>query len=111
MSQEALSGAVLATLEKLWRVFLGGSGSFAPFRERYAAAWLHSDQIASLGDTAPPTPVRIVGVTSDHGTLRAVPVQSELTSESPGAWGASEGADAQRGPWIDLQPDGNRCVA
>lgn len=72
------------------------------------AASSHSDQITTLSDTTPPQRVRIVGITSDHGTLRAVPEESTLTTESPGAWGASAGAAAKTGPWIDLQPDGNR---
>ncbi|CEH14264.1 Biotin holocarboxylase synthetase/biotin-protein ligase [Ceraceosorus bombacis] len=106
VSQEKLAGAVLATLEKLWRIFAGGGGSFEPFIPLYEQVWLHSDQETTLYDREPPQRARIVGIAADHGTLRAVPIESKLTSTSPGAWG-NAGSGIAEEPWIDLQPDGN----
>lgn len=58
-----------------------------------------------LQDTNPPTPVRIVGISTDHGTLRAVPLDRQVYSDSPGAWGGNTARAG--GDFIDLQPDGN----
>lgn len=65
---------------------------------------LTSDQTTTLQDTNPPTPVRIVGISTDHGTLRAVPLETQVFADSPGAWGGKAKAG---GDFIDLQPDGN----
>jgi biotin--protein ligase len=46
-----------------------------------------------LTTVTPPLPVRIVGITSDHGLLRTLPEQ--------GGWSRA-GAN-----YVDLQPDGN----
>ena len=58
----------------------------------------HSDQLVTLTTVDPPVPVRIVGITHDHGLLRTLPERT--------GWGVSarHGADAG---YIDLQPDGN----
>ncbi|KAK0544450.1 biotin holocarboxylase synthetase [Tilletia horrida] len=104
ISQEQFGGAVLATFERLWTVF-EQSGSFQPLIEAYKEVWLHSNQMATLADTDPPTPIRIVGITSDYGFLRAVHATSNLNTASAGAWGPSE--KKGDGTWIDLQPDGN----
>ncbi|KAL9939054.1 hypothetical protein V8E36_001867 [Tilletia maclaganii] len=115
LSQEEFGGGVLATFERLWTVF-EQAGSFRPFVDAYKEVWLHSDQLATLTDTDPPTPIRIVGISSDYGFLRATPASSTLTSASQGAWGeggGSGGGGSGRfsrtadGQWIDLQPDGN----
>ncbi|CAD6887938.1 unnamed protein product [Tilletia controversa] len=112
LSQEDFGGGVLATFERLWSVF-EQAGSFQPFLEAYREVWLHSNQLATLADTEPPTPIRIVGISSDYGFLRSVHASSTLTTASAGAWGDSDssgaGAKAERekGRWIDLQPDGN----
>lgn len=45
-----------------------------------------------LETVKPPIPVRIIGITSDHGLLRTVPIAEE--------WSAHPS-------YIDLQPDGN----
>ena len=52
----------------------------------------------TLTTVDPPIPVRIVGITHDHGLLRTIPERT--------GWGSS----ARRGAYdeyIDLQPDGN----
>lgn len=68
---------------------------------------LASDQVTTLSDTTPPTPVKIVGITSDYGLLRSTPaLGSSVNSQSTGSWSSSK----ERGQWIDLQPDGNRSV-
>lgn len=110
VSQERFAGAILATFERMWNTFLKNGGSFMPFIEAYRRAWLHSDQETLLSDTIPPTRARIVGITSDHGLLRCVPVHADGTSsfgqvnaDSELAWGSSTSA----GQFIDLQPDGN----
>lgn len=72
----------------------------------------------TLEDSIPPTPVKIVGIATDHGTLRAVPLSSSINSSSEGAWGKAGSAAASSSGWsryqshgqdefIDLQPDGN----
>ncbi|KAK0534277.1 biotin holocarboxylase synthetase [Tilletia horrida] len=108
LSQEQFGGGVLATFERLWGVF-EQAGGWTPFVEAYKDVWLHSDQMAHLADADPPTPVRIVGISSDYGFLRAVHASSSLTTASAGAWGpAGAGAGMGAGAsWIDLQPDGN----
>lgn len=52
----------------------------------------------TLTTVDPPIPVRIVGITHDHGLLRTIPERT--------GWGTSVGHDAHDG-YIDLQPDGN----
>lgn len=110
VSQERFAGAILATFERMWNTFLRNGGSFVPFIEAYRRAWLHSDQETLLSDTVPPTRARIVGITSDHGLLRCVPVHADgtmsygqINADSELAWGSS----AFAGQFIDLQPDGN----
>jgi biotin---protein ligase len=58
----------------------------------------HSDQLVTLTTVDPPIPVRIVGITHDHGLLRTIPERT--------GWGSSAryGVDDE---YIDLQPDGN----
>lgn len=111
ISQERFAGAILATFERMWNTFLRNGGSFTPFVEAYRRAWLHSDQETLLSDTVPPTRARIVGITSDHGLLRCIPIHSDGTTsfgqiyaESELAWGSSA---VSAGRFIDLQPDGN----
>ncbi|KDN37679.1 class II aaRS and biotin synthetase [Tilletiaria anomala UBC 951] len=103
VSQEALLGAILATFEQLWNIFIK-TGTFEPFKELYRDIWLHSDQEATLMDTDPPTHARIVGISSDFGMLRAVPVEHQITSADYDAWSKSATTTS---PFIDLQPDGN----
>jgi biotin--protein ligase len=110
VSQEQFAGAILATFERMWNVFLQAGGSFQPFVDSYRRAWLHSDQDTLLQDTEPPTRARIVGITSDFGLLRCVPLPGDgqsvhhvPDSHDPRAWASS----MTPGSWIDLQPDGN----
>ncbi|UZJ54270.1 hypothetical protein CBS101457_003590 [Exobasidium rhododendri] len=104
ISQERFAGAIIATFERMWNTFISAGGSFDPFVDAYRRAWLHSDQVTTLSDTTPPTPVRIVGITSDFGLLRSTPlIDSTVSSRSAGSWASSK----QHGQYIDLQPDGN----
>jgi len=78
--------------ENMWDVFVANRGSFAPFMDLYLERWLHSDQLVTLTTVNPPLPVRIVGITPEHGLLRTV---------------AAKGRSAMGVEYIDLQPDGN----
>lgn len=59
------------------------------------------DQLVTLTTMTPPTRVRLVGITLDHGLLRTVP---EKTRRGYGGLAGGGGADEG---FIDLQPDGN----
>lgn len=50
-------------------------------------------------------PVRIVGITPDHGLLRTVPINVDRMGNEVFGGGASMAGQPQ---YIDLQPDGNR---
>lgn len=52
----------------------------------------------TLTTVDPPVPVRIVGITHDHGLLRTIPERTGWAVR--GRHGADDG-------YIDLQPDGN----
>ncbi|KAK0498792.1 class II aaRS and biotin synthetase [Armillaria luteobubalina] len=93
LSMETIAAVILAKFEKMWTVFVQSKGSFEPFMGLYLNRWLHSDQLVTLTTTVPPKKVRVSGITSDHGLLRAVPERT----------GWSSGDDG----FIDLQPDGN----
>ncbi|CAO1614637.1 unnamed protein product [Sympodiomycopsis kandeliae] len=105
IEQEQLAAMIISKFELLWREFLM-HGSWSDFVSRYRSIWLHSDQEVLLTTVNPPVPIRIVGITSDTGMLRGVPVDNtSITSEDEHlAWGTSlSGKD-----WAwDLQPDGN----
>ena len=58
-----------------------------------------SDQLVTLTTVDPPVPVRIVGITHEHGLLRTIPERTGW-----GRGGARHGVDDE---YIDLQPDGN----
>lgn len=105
ISQEQLAGAVLATFEGLWQEFVA-TGTWTSFADRYRQIWLHSDQPALLTTVDPPVPIRIVGITSDTGMLRAVPDDGSyvITSDDEQAWST---ASSGKGWAWDLQPDGN----
>ncbi|KAH9994535.1 hypothetical protein BJV74DRAFT_770206 [Russula compacta] len=95
---ETMLVLILTEFERLWSAFVAGRGSWAPFEEAYLDAWMHSDQLVTLTTVDPPIPVRIVGITHDHGLLRTIPERT--------GWGrgARHGAADE---YIDLQPDGN----
>jgi len=94
LDSETVLALVLTEFERLWSAFIAGRGSWAPFEEAYLDAWMHSDQLVTLTTVDPPVPVRIVGITHDHGLLRTIPERT--------GW-KQRGADE----YIDLQPDGN----
>jgi biotin--protein ligase len=54
--------------------------------------------LVTLTTVDPPIPVRIIGITHDHGLLRTIPERTGLSK----SWrhGTDDG-------YIDLQPDGN----
>jgi biotin---protein ligase len=121
LDAETVLALVLTEFERLWTAFVAGRGSWAPFEEAYLDMWMHSyvflsphvydfyarlmngctkrsDQLVTLTTVDPPVPVRIVGITHDHGLLRTIPERT--------GWGrgARHGVDDE---YIDLQPDGN----
>lgn len=53
------------------------------------------DQLVTLTTVDPPLPVRVVGITPEHGLLRTV------------AANPTKGASSTKIEYIDLQPDGN----
>ncbi|GAA5983055.1 hypothetical protein JCM11641_004710 [Rhodosporidiobolus odoratus] len=96
---EQLLALVLAKFGEMWQGFL--ERGFEPFTDRYLSSWIHSDQRVTLDSTS--QQVRIVGITSDHGLLRTVPVQVDRLGNE--VFGGYSGGQVQH---IDLQPDGNR---
>ncbi|KAF8500181.1 class II aaRS and biotin synthetase [Russula emetica] len=98
LDAETVLALVLTEFERLWTEFVAGRGSWAPFEEAYLDMWMHSDQLVTLTTVDPPVPVRIVGITHEHGLLRTIPERT--------GWGRSarHGVDDE---YIDLQPDGN----
>ena len=124
LDTETVLALILTEFERLWDTFVAGQGSWAPFEEDYLDAWMHSyvfcpisvyqicwiglkrlfssipysDQLVTLTTVDPPIPVRIVGITHDHGLLRTIPERT--------GWGMSARHGADDG-YIDLQPDGN----
>jgi biotin---protein ligase len=59
---------------------------------------INSDQLVTLTTVDPPIPVRIAGITHDHGLLRTIPERTGWNNR----W--RRGAHDE---YIDLQPDGN----
>ncbi|GAA5997718.1 biotin--[acetyl-CoA-carboxylase] ligase BPL1 [Rhodotorula paludigena] len=96
---ETLLALVLAKFDAMWPAFV--EQGFDPFMDRYLLRWIHSDQVVTLDRTS--QPVRIVGITSEHGLLRTLPIQLDRNGREVFA-GAAGGVPA----YIDLQPDGNR---
>ncbi|KAI9508257.1 class II aaRS and biotin synthetase [Russula earlei] len=94
---ETMLALILNEFERLWSAFVSGRGSWVSFEEAYLDAWMHSDQLVTLTTVDPPVPVRIIGITHDHGLLRTIPERT--------GWSKT----MQRGTdeYIDLQPDGN----
>ncbi|KAF8327396.1 class II aaRS and biotin synthetase [Cantharellus anzutake] len=92
LTLERTTAVLIAKFEQFWEEFLNNKGSFSTFMDLYLERWLHSDQLVTLASATPPIKVRLVGITADHGLLRAVP-------EDRGV--------ARVQPYIDLQPDGN----
>ncbi|CAO1638101.1 unnamed protein product [Parajaminaea phylloscopi] len=119
ISQERLAGAVLASFERLWSRFISRGGWDAEAASSYSGAWLHGDQVATLTTVDPPVQVRIVGISPESGTLRAVPLEEPgaqmqgLTSQDAPSWGpspltsSSSSSSSSTMPWWELQPDGN----
>lgn len=97
---ETCAASVHTALESVLGAFASHGGSFAPLAHVYRALWLNADDEVLLAEHG--ERVRIVGVTSDHGLLRTVPVASTLTARDDRAWGPSGAVDS-----IELQPDGN----
>ena len=121
LDDETVLALVLTEFERLWTVFVAGRGSWAPFEEAYLDMWMHSyvvvspcvgcmrlmdgmykkrsDQLVTLTTVDPPVPVRIVGITHEHGLLRTIPERT--------GWGRSGARHGVDDEYIDLQPDGN----
>lgn len=112
VTQEQLAGAILSTFDSIWKVFMQHDGNFGPFVERYRQIWLHGNQETTLtsdalraGQHSGEEQVRIVGISSDHGLLQAVPLTSTVRTDDPSAWGDTKNSEAHG--IIQLQPDGN----
>ncbi|KAF7762164.1 hypothetical protein Agabi119p4_8757 [Agaricus bisporus var. burnettii] len=101
LSLERTAAVILCKFGELWNEFVAAKGSFEPFMDLYLRRWLHSDQLVTLTATQTPTPVRIVGITLDHGLLRTMP---ERGLSNP-YFSSSVGKVEEE--YIDLQPDGN----
>lgn len=116
LTLERTAAVLTCTFERLWDEFVAAKGSFEPFNDLYLERWLHScvlfsvctssvlvthvtyhrrDQRVTLTTTSPPIPVRIVGITPDHGLLRT----ARDETGQPQRWAQPD--------YIDLQPDGN----
>ncbi|PWN22267.1 class II aaRS and biotin synthetase [Microstroma glucosiphilum] len=105
VSQERLAASILTTFSSLWSHFLLSGGWSPTLARLYRQYWLHSDQITTLTTLQPPLKVRIVGISSDNGTLRAVDLSS---GGGGGGWGgAAEIRSEDEEGVIELQPDGN----
>jgi biotin--protein ligase len=107
---ERMAVIIMSKFEPMWNTFMAHRGSFEPFMDLYLRRWLHSyetllaclhplifrfrNEIVTLTTTTPERKVRIMGITSDFGLLRTVPVNSGWSSNKTEAF-------------IDLQPDGN----
>ncbi|EJD07395.1 class II aaRS and biotin synthetase [Fomitiporia mediterranea MF3/22] len=96
LTMERTAAVIMSTFDEMWSRF-SSSASFEPFMDLYLDRWLHSDQVVQLTTVDPPTTVRIVGITPDHGLLRTIPTES-----SKGYYRSHRGEE-----YIDLQPDGN----
>lgn len=114
VSQERLGGAVLASFECLWSRFVLMGGWDKELAAAYSSAWLHGDQVTTLTTVDPPVQVRIVGISPESGTLRAVPLPDVvgfgvgLTSQDGQSWGPSPLCRSPSAlPWWELRPDGN----
>lgn len=102
VSMEACAAAIHAALENLLNAFAGHAYDFTQFASAYRGAWLNADQEVRLDEGAGDAPVRVVGITSDYGLLRTVPLGSALRAADARAWGPTDSVES-----FDLQPDGN----
>ncbi|GAA5964359.1 hypothetical protein JCM3765_006388 [Sporobolomyces pararoseus] len=98
---EVLLALILSKFGTMWETFQ--VRGFEPFVDPYLRRWIHSDQRVTL--EANNQPVRIVGITPDHGLLRTVPINVDRMGNEVFGGGASLAGQPQ---FIDLQPDGNR---
>lgn len=109
----------------MWETF--HKEGFAPFVDDYLRRWIHQcvlplshlhchytflqlistcscrDQRVTLEATS--QPVRIVGITPDHGLLRTIPINVDRMGNEVFGGGAALSGKPE---YIDLQPDGNR---
>jgi len=72
LSMEKVMATIMTVFEQMWDEFLDTAGSWEPFKDLYLARWLHSDKEATVTSVTPNLHVRILGITPDHGLLRAV---------------------------------------
>lgn len=102
VSLEVCAAAIHAALENLLNAFAAHAYDFTQFASAYRGAWLNADQEVRLDEGAGEAPVRVVGITSDYGLLRTVPLGSALQAADARAWGPTDSVES-----VDLQPDGN----
>lgn len=155
---EGTFARIMSSFDAKWEQFIEEKG-FKGFMDEYHGRWLHSyvlipsipfvscnlilmffffeissGQTVLLTTTKPPTRVRILSITPDHGLLRCIPISDKpktstgLTplydrdvdagEDDRGSWSSpssssaprstTAGAQAQnQSPFVDLQPDGN----
>ncbi|KIR32592.1 biotin-[acetyl-CoA-carboxylase] ligase [Cryptococcus deuterogattii MMRL2647] len=132
-TMEGTFARIMSSFDAKWEQFIEEKG-FKGFMDEYHGRWLHSGQTVLLTTTKPPTRVRILSITPDHGLLRCIPISDKpktstgLTplydrdvdagEDDRGSWSSpssssaprstTAGAQAQnQSPFVDLQPDGN----
>ncbi|KAK4053395.1 biotin holocarboxylase synthetase [Microbotryomycetes sp. JL201] len=93
LAPEDLLASISAKVETYWPRFT--QDGFEPFLDLYLSRWLHGGQRVQIESTK--QLVQIVGITTDHGMLRTVPVETDRFGESSVSYAT----------FIDLQPDGN----
>ncbi|OCF57904.1 biotin-[acetyl-CoA-carboxylase] ligase [Kwoniella mangroviensis CBS 10435] len=123
-TMEGTFAKIMNSFENKWEQFIDEKG-FKGFMNEYHGRWLHSGQEVTLTTTEPPTPLRILSITPDHGLLRCIPIQKSTSTTSNGltplynrtvdhsaedryslASSPAGNGGGQTG-FVDLQPDGN----
>ncbi|KAF5350528.1 hypothetical protein D9756_008701 [Leucocoprinus leucothites] len=108
LSIERTAAVILTKFEQMWNQFVDAKGSFEPFLDAYLKRWMHSDQRVTLTTVTPPIPVRITGITLDHGLLRTTPERLSFAANPYFfSYGSRRGGGKEEEEYIDLQPDGN----
>ncbi|GMK55012.1 hypothetical protein CspeluHIS016_0200680 [Cutaneotrichosporon spelunceum] len=96
-TMEGTLARIMNAFEAKWAQFVE-AGSFEPFVAEYHARWLHSNQEVTLTTVTPHQRLRIVGITTDYGLMRCVPITSSSSIF---------GREVGNTEYVELQPDGN----
>ena len=135
---EGAFAKIMNSFEMKWQQFIEEKG-FEGFMDEYYGRWLHTcvsqliphlssltgmhrDQEVTLTTTEPHSRLRIKSITSDHGLLRCIPIDSTSTSTASnsdltplynrGDYGDDDRVSttpkvSKQDRFVDLQPDGN----